>query len=157
MTGRVEVNGTDVILRDLGRLSDGMAREVIRKMAAIAYATAEEGARKHTKPSTADTQHGALLQSLYNRQGADGVSRAVGHDPRRAPHALFVNFGTRPHKIKPKNKSILRWVGPNGRYVYAKEVDHPGYAGDAYIVRAADDALQQFSQIVDQVFKEQTK
>lgn len=141
---KLTVTGLDGV-RKLQDLPRDMIPEVIRQMAAIAYDSAEEGARSHTRPGST----GALLQSLYNRQGEDKISRAVGHDPQRAPHALFVNFGTRPHVITPNTKKALRWVGPGGMFIFAKRVNHPGYVGDPYIVRAADEAVSQFRTIVD--------
>jgi hypothetical protein len=33
-------------------------------------------------------------------------------------------------------------------------VNHPGYRGDAYLARAADDAVRQFAAIVDRALKE---
>jgi hypothetical protein len=41
-----------------------------------------------------------------------------------APHALYVEKGTRPHTIKAKEKSLRFNVG--NRTVYAKQVRHPG-------------------------------
>ncbi len=42
-----------------------------------------------------------------------------------AEYAPFVEFGTRPHVIKPKNKSVFSWVKGYTRF-FAKEVNHPG-------------------------------
>lgn len=145
----IQVNGAKQVSDELSAIPESLAREVIRQMAAIAYDSAEAGARSHTKPGST----GALLQSLYNRQGEDRISRAVGHDPQRAPHALFVNLGTRPHLITPKNKKALRWAS-GGKFFFAQRVNHPGYIGDPYVYRAADDALAQFQTIVDQALKE---
>ena len=64
-----------------------------------------------TRPSRGAGRHfktGALFRSLYNRSIPHG--REVGHDPQAAPHALFVNFGTRAHRIYPKSKKALRWA-----------------------------------------------
>ncbi len=145
---KLTVTGLDGV-RKLQDIPRDVIPEVIRQMAAIAYDSADEGARAHTKPGGT----GALLQSLYNRQGDDRISRAVGHDPERAPQALFVNFGTRPHVIRPKTKKALRWVGPNGAFAFARRVNHPGYVGDPYIVRAADQAVTEFRTIVDNAMK----
>lgn len=140
---QTRIIGTDAVKSELLALPDKLRREVVLKMSQIAYDSAHAGADKHT-----DT--GALVQSLYNRAIPNG--REVGHDPERAPHAIFVHWGTRPHTIRPKNKKALRWAA-GGKFAFAKQVNHPGYAGDAWMVRAADEAVKAFASIVDQAIK----
>lgn len=141
---QTRIIGTDAVKSDLLALPDKLRREVVLKMSQIAYDSAHAGADKHT-----DT--GALVQSLYNR-ALPGGGREVGHDPERAPHAIFVHWGTRPHTIRPKNKKALRWAA-GGKFAFAKQVNHPGYAGDAWMVRAADEAVKAFASIVDNAIK----
>ena len=130
--------------KDLQAIPVKMEASVLRQMSQIAYDRAQEGAGRHSKS-------GALFRSLYNRSIPHG--REVGHDPRLAPHALFVNFGTKPHKIYPKNKKALRWAG-GGAFHFAKFVNHPGYRGDNYMQAAADAAVVQFAAIVTAAIKE---
>lgn len=139
----ITVNGVSKLVSDLRGLSPGLENDVINQTSQIAYDSAQRGAGRHIKT-------GALFQSLYNRAITGG--RSVGHDPLRAPHALFVVGGTKPHQIKPKNKKALRWVGPNG-FVFAKTVNHPGYRGDDYMKEAQDDAVRQLPVIFDQVLR----
>lgn len=124
------------------QVPEKLEKSVIRQMAQIAFDAAYRDA---------DT-HGSLAKSLFNRQIPKG--REVGHDGEAGLKALFVNFGTRPHKIRPNKRKALRWVGAGGRFSFAKEVNHPGYRGDAYLNRAADDAIRRFSSIVDNAIKE---
>ena len=140
----VTVNGVRELVGDLRNLPENLETKVIQRMSEIAYFSAQKGAGRHVKT-------GALFQSLYNRPIAGG--RAVGHDANRAPHAVFVNFGTRPHEIRPKNKKALRWPTPDG-FRFAKWVKHPGYRGDPYIIKAKDDALAQFDAIVRKSLQE---
>lgn len=125
-------------------LTRNIAKDVVLRMSQIAYDSVQRGADRHTKT-------GALFQSVYNRQVPDG--RAVGHDADRAPHAVFVVFGTRPHVIRPKKKKALRWPAGAG-FRFAKFVNHPGYRGDDYMLTAANDALRQFSELVDQSMRD---
>lgn len=145
MSITVRVNGLDTIKGDLLGLTPAVEKSVLRQMSQLAYDKVQEGADRHTKT-------GALYRSVFNREIPKG--REVGHDPQAAPHALFVVFGTRPHKIQPKTKKALRWAGPNG-FRFAKFVNHPGYAGDDYMQRAADDAVRQFDAIVNKAIQEQ--
>jgi hypothetical protein len=144
---QVRVAGISGAIISIRTLPPTLERATILRMSQIAYDAAQRGAGRHSKPGGT----GALFQSLYNRSIPKG--REVGHDPQRAPHALFVNLGTRPHEIRPKNKKALRWAGA-GMFHFAKVVNHPGYRGDAYVVAAADTALREFRAIVDQATKE---
>lgn len=127
------------------QVPEKLEKSVIRQMSQIAFDAAYRGANSHSNT-------GALTRSLYNRMIPKG--REVGHDPTIAPHALFVNFGTRPHKLRPNKRKALRWVGAGSRYSFAKEVNHPGYRGDAYLIRAADTAIRQFAAIVENATQE---
>ena len=137
---------TEGIAEAIGRLVSltSIPDRAITEMAAIAHETMRQGAGRHS-PRINGT--GRLYASLYNREIAGG--REVGHDPDQAPHAPFVVFGTRPHVILPKNGKCLRWFGPSGKPVFAKKVNHPGYIGDNYRDRAADDAVRGMAAIVD--------
>ena len=144
MAIQIRVNGIDTAKGQLRSLPEKIEASVIRQMAQIAYDSAERGADAHTKT-------GAMRQSLFARAIPKG--REVGHDLQRAPHALFVQFGTRPHVITPSKKKALRWPS-GGAFAFAKRVNHPGDRGDAYLARAADDAVRQFAAIVDRALKE---
>jgi hypothetical protein len=143
---KVHLQGLSEAVGTLQRLPQAMEKRTIERLSQVAYDSAQAGAGRHAKT-------GALFQSLYNRLVPGG--RAVGHDSQRAPHAVFVNLGSRAHDIRPRNKKALRWPA-GGRFVFAKGVRHPGYVGDAYMIRAATDAVQEFAKIVDQAFKEQS-
>lgn len=164
--GLNEATGT---IRDL---PPKLEKAVLLDLAAHCYDEAQVGARRHTKPGGT----GALFQSLYNRPIPKG--REVGHDANRAPHAVFVNLGTRPHVIvgkpikprrvyaKPPNKVLggilrpwytktqktLRWVIGN-RFVFANNVNHPGYRGDGYLFAAATSALKALPAILANAIK----
>lgn len=144
---KLRISGVTETVGSLRGLPKALERATLLRMSQIAYDVAQRGAGRHSKPGGS----GALFQSLYNRSIPKG--REVGHDPQRAPHALFVNFGTRPHEIRPKNKKALRWAG-GGFFHFAKVVKHPGYRGDAYIIEAATEAVRSFRSIVDQALKE---
>ena len=146
MTISLRITGLTEAVGILQRLPPNLERQTILRMSQVAYDEAQRGALRHSKT-------GALVQSLYNR--AIPTGRAVGHDTQRAPHALFVNFGTKPHVILPKNKKALRWVRGNN-FVFAKKVNHPGYRGDAYLINAATLAAREFAAAVNAAFKEST-
>ena len=141
----ITVNGaTTTGLREIPAEASRLA---ILRLSQIAYDSAQKGAGAHNKT-------GALFRSLYNRAIPGG--RMVGHDLSAAPHAVFVHWGTRPHKIRPKAKKALRWA-QGGAFQFAREVNHPGYRGDAWMIRAADDAIRQFAAVIDTAFKDAAK
>jgi hypothetical protein len=138
MTISVQIGDIQGVINRLTAIPVGLEKYVINNLSQVAYDNAEAGADVHTKT-------GALRQSLYNRAIPEG--RVIGHDRNRAPYAAFVLLGTRPHKILPKNKKALRWPA-GGKFAFAKAVNHPGYRGDNYLLRAATEAVRQFDRIV---------
>lgn len=50
-------------------------------------------------------------------------------------YAGFVNDGTRPHVIRPKNAQVLRFV-VGGQVVFARVVHHPGTRAQPFMDRA---------------------
>lgn len=145
MTLFVRFQGLSEATGTLQRLPAALERSTLLRMSQVAYDEAQRGAGRHNKT-------GALFQSLYNRAIPKG--REVGHDTQRAPHAIFVLLGTRPHVIMPKTKKALRWAG-GGRFFFAGKVNHPGYRGDSYLINAATIAVREFSTIVTAALKEQ--
>jgi hypothetical protein len=141
----VKFQGLEEARQTLQRLPAGLEKSTILRMSQVAYDEAQRGAGRHNKT-------GALFQSLFNRAIPGG--REVGHDGNRAPHAIFVQLGTRPHVIRPKTKKALRWAS-GGKFFFAGKVNHPGYRGDAYLINAATLAVRQFSSILDAALKEQ--
>ena len=57
-------------------------------------------------------------------------------------YAMFVEFGTPPHLIKPKNKKSLKFKGDAGD-VFAKEVKHPGTRPNPFIRNTINNKMQQ--------------
>lgn len=50
-------------------------------------------------------------------------------------YAAFVNDGTAPHIIRPRNARVLRFV-VGGQVVYARVVHHPGTRANPFLDRA---------------------
>ena len=145
MTIKITTQGITEATGTLQRLPAALEKSTILRMSQIAYDEAQRGAARHNKT-------GALMQSLFNRPIPKG--REVGHDGQRAPHAVFVQLGTRPHVIRPNKNKALRWA-TGGKFFFAGKVDHPGYRGDGYLINAATLAVREFSSILDAALKEQ--
>lgn len=72
----------------------------------------------------------------------------------RTPYAAAVEFGSRPHVIRPKRGSVLAWPADAsgrrlsgrrrtnaGRLIIARKVNHPGTKAQPYLVPGAKRAL----------------
>ena len=85
----------------VGDTADDMKRDILRN---IPYKT---GALKNS------------IEINYNKQGQEVVIQAT------AKHAPYVEYGTRAHTIRPRNKKVLAFNGASGM-CFAKKVNHPG-------------------------------
>lgn len=78
---------------------------------------------------------GALRKSLTVTTGSKGgtVTAKLKSRGKVAPHAMLVEYGTKPHKIRPRNAGGLTVGG----HVVA-EVDHPGSRAKPFLRPAFD-------------------
>lgn len=111
-----------------------------------------------------------VLQQVQLRAVAEAkkrVPRATGHTARTIqPGSLtptftiveasgaapFLEFGTRPHVIEPKTKSVLSWTAnkrlsgrartASGRRFFARRVNHPGTRPQPFLLPAAVEAVK---------------
>ena len=95
MTLFVKFDGLSEAAGTLRRLPEHLEKTTILRMSQVAFDEAQRGADRHNKT-------GALRQSLFNR--AIPTGREVGHDGQRAPHAIFVQLGTRPHEMRSERR-----------------------------------------------------
>lgn len=139
-----DLAGTDAIRRKLEQIGDKLAKRALAETAEEIEENVGEWAGRHTRPGGT----GALFRSIIARPLGDGSQWEIGHDLQAAPHALFVHWGTKPHKIEPKNKKMLRFpVG--GQFAFAREVNHPGYKGDPWLADQAAAAPKIFERRVN--------
>ena len=86
---------------------------------------------------------GNAIFSLFNRftHNADGKPRGAALLPGKEYTLLEVlEYGSPPHVITPRNKTILRWE-VDGSVVWAKRVMHPGTRPYA-MIRVARERLK---------------
>ena len=136
---RVEIEGDKEISRALRRIATAA-----QKAAFIGEATEEafERSLHYIKPHT---KSGTMEDSLDHRvRGHEG---RVFFSPN-VPYAVYVHFGTRKHIIQPKKRKALRFETPSG-FAFAKRVEHPGYKGDPFFKKAADDTFKKLGDIIE--------
>jgi hypothetical protein len=141
----VTIKGLDGVVVELGKFGPELARRVVLDMSQVAFERMQEGASRHSK-------QGNLFASVFNRPITGG--REVGHDLQRAPHAMFILFGTKDHFVAPKDKKALRWAG-DGKFFFSKGHRVKGILSDNYLEVAATDAIKAMPGIVDKALKEQ--
>lgn len=127
----VQVTGASDVRAELLRIGSLPARALAITAEEVEVGV-EEAAGKHHKTGAAK-----LVQSVFKQKTPEGW--LIGHDPQVSPVALFVHWGTKPHKIRPKpgsGKKALRWPA-GGSFAFARGVNHPGYRGDPWMVRQA--------------------
>ena len=72
---------------------------------------------------------------------SEGPFKVIGGITSYAPYSVFVHQGTRPHVIRPRNASALRFnVG--GNTVFASSVNHPGTRPRPFLTNAVARALR---------------
>jgi len=137
----VQLDAADEVRTKLQRIGQQAAARALAATAEDAEDYVGREAGQHTKT-------GALFRSVGKRRDGDGW--VIEHDTQVALHALFVHWGTKPHEIRPRRKKALRWAA-GGAFAFARGVKHPGYRGDAWLVRAAARAPLDFARHVDAV------
>lgn len=141
---KVNVSGLESVRRQLIQIGSAGAQMALDQTAEDVEDYVRQEAAKHNRT-------GALVASIDKQRIPGGWE--VFHDLQRAPEALFVHWGTKPHVIKPKGraaggKNALRWSA-GGAFKFAGKVNHPGYKGDPWMVRAAAKAPLIFQKHVE--------
>lgn len=105
---------------------------------------------KQEVPVRTGTLRKSLKVSTRSKNGT--VTAVLKADSRVAPHAHLVEFGTRPHKIKPRNGDAL----VIGGHVVA-DVEHPGARPKPFLRPSFDSkAPQAIAAVAEQIRKRLT-
>jgi len=79
---------------------------------------------------------GRLRRSFRVKNSTQRKATVAGHYS-----AYFVDKGPKSHNIKPRKAKMLSWRD-GGQTIFAKRVHHPGYRGQPFRQRAAEEALR---------------
>jgi HK97 gp10 family phage protein len=101
---------------------------------------------------------GRLRASIWTNMRKDELGAEVGTNVDYAAH---VEFGTKAHVIRPKNKKFLSFK-INGKWIRARVVNHPGTrpqpfmfpAFEMYRQRYQDEMLQVLKYKIDKAVKQ---
>lgn len=139
---KIELTGEKEIRAAFAALVPRIQEKAVARLAQKVFSDVVDGADSHTKT-------GSLHQSVQLRKTA-ATEYVVYHDSQIAPYWRFVHWGAKPHVIRPNRKKVLRWPSGNG-FMFAKFVNHPGYKGDPYMVKAMQNAPRYFEQIIKSI------
>lgn len=104
-------------------------RKGIRTLAPLASEAVRVKVRERTKRRTGRLE--ASIQSQIT-SGPSGLFTEL-HVTSTAPHAVYIERGTRSHLIRARRRGgKLRFPGTGGQFVFRESVNHPGT--DAYWV-----------------------
>ena len=99
------------------------------------------------------TKTGNLEKATDYRITDSGMQGVVFLDSNVAKYAPFVHEGTAAHLIRPKNKTILRFVPRGGNsFIFARKVFHPGTKADPFLY----DALRRNIENITDIFARYT-
>lgn len=100
-------------------------------------------------PVGTGTGSGRLRDSITFRR-ASGFSSIAMEFGSNVPYAAYVEDGTAPHIIEPRNASRLRFTSRGGDLVFAARVNHPGTKPNPF----ARNAMERLSPLIAQSFKD---
>jgi HK97 gp10 family phage protein len=127
VTAEFDPNGGE-LGRQVNDILQRRMRQIIRLVAADARVNAP-----------VDT--GRLAQAIKEDPiTSDGPFRVTGGVTSHAPYSAFVHQGTKPHVIRPRNASALKFQ-MGGKTVFAKSVNHPGTRPRPFLTKAVERVL----------------
>ena len=141
ITVEVQQRGLDIkILAD--KISSEILPRLVKKTADYAYALMSAKAPVRT---------GRLLGSI--REQIRGLEATVGPT---VPYAMYVEYGTRPHEIRPVFASVLRFE-VEGKVVFTQVVHHPGTRAQPFVRETAEMTREKFPELWDEIAEEEIK
>lgn len=73
-----------------------------------------------------------------------------------APYAAYVENGTVPHRIEPRQALALHWQS-NGQDVFARYVNHPGTKANPFVKRAIEATKPVMARMLRQAVEKELK
>ena len=67
-----------------------------------------------------------------------------------AQYAPYVEFGTKPHVIEPKNGKVLAFK-KDGKLIFTRKVNHPGTKANPFVERTVEKVKDKVEQIFQKV------
>lgn len=139
ITISIHQEGLDII-EISGKFEEKIAQKFIEALADYAEQAMREAAPYRT---------GRLTNSIQKHTGS--LEAKVGPTAEYAP---FLEFGTKPHEIKPILSRALKFEA-NGKIVFAARVRHPGVKPHPFIQAAAQETIEAAPAIWEKIWREE--
>lgn len=134
MAMRATFRGRNRVRRVLARIPEEFRTGIAVSIEETARRIVEDAKRR------APQDTGTLRNAIDYRVARNGLTATLGIRRRKARRDAFyahmVEFGTRPHVIKPKRGRALR----HGKTVFGTEVHHPGTRPQPFLTPAFEAA-----------------
>ncbi len=140
MNFNVQIKGLDTFEAAMAKAPD-IARPILQQAINISV----DILAKYTVPPTVPYRTGQLVQT-FKRDVQDFMARWFP----TVKYAPFVEYGSKPHVILPKNKKALYWPGAAHP---VSRINHPGSRANPYMERILANAQSD----IDHTFMEATE
>jgi HK97 gp10 family phage protein len=137
----IQQRGLDIKLL-ANQIDDKLLPGLVKKVAEYAYALMS---------AKAPVTSGRLLGSI--RKDVRGLEARIG--PTVA-YAIYVEYGTLPHEIRPVNASVLRFE-VEGKIVFTRLVHHPGTRAQPFVRETAEATRQKIPELWNEIAKDEIK
>ena len=146
----MKIEGLDQLISDAEKIGGDLPNLMYRAM--VNSTTLVQNKAREISPASFKNRTGTLRRSIQRRvENAGRGVIFVGED-----YGKFVEFGTGPHTIYPKNGRVLRFK-VDGRNVFARRVNHPGSKAYPFMEPAyresAPKVLDEYVKIADIIVK----
>jgi len=87
------------------------------------------------------------------RKDVRGLEATIGPT---VPYAIYVEYGTVPHEIRPVYASVLRFE-VEGRIVFTHLVHHPGTRAQPFVRETAEATRQKIPELWNEIVRDEIK
>ena len=143
MSIRIEVSQRGLDLSGFaGKIADQVLPGLVK--AAVEYGYAVMSAKA---PVRSGRLLGSIKKHVYGLEGSVGPT---------VPYAVYVEYGTAPHEIRPVYASVLRF-NIEGKVVFTPIVHHPGTRAQPFVRETAEATRLKIPELWKEVAEEEIK
>ena len=141
---KIDTNELDKFSVELGKISNKQEEKVKQVVKSSAFNIQKNAISNLTKNKSVITGH------LRRGISIDIKALEATIHSSSIKYAPGVEFGTKSHIIRPKNKKALYWKGAKHP---VKQVNHPGSKAKPYLIPAFNQEKDQFLEKLKEVIK----
>lgn len=134
-------------LLSLSRGLKNATRDTAKTLIVCAGRIAKERVRSTSKKP--NMGRGIYFRSIKSKFRDDGGS-FIGKLESNSPIAGIIEFGSRPHIIRPKGNKLLFWSGARHP---VKEVKHPGTPAFKVLGNATEEAVEERAKVFESAIR----